>query len=199
MARIAGAAPLPELCADMCALVEGVQFQKLVRTSDSLTKKILEAIPKAHKSSIHVEMLKLNSGEDAELNTMRSNINFPAIPDLNWERDPLESRLINAYEYLQQERALLNVASSRLGNATGVADLTNDVRDLAFKISKMLKKLQTDYVVHLDPTPVSLVLNGDYDVQVAVHLTLVQLQSLSQDIQRFLRNLDMEEDSYSRV
>ncbi|XP_077595226.1 uncharacterized protein LOC144211684 [Stigmatopora nigra] len=197
MARITGAAPLPELCADMCALVEGAQFQTLVRRSRSLTEKILNAIPEAHKSSIQVEMLKLNSGENAQLAAMASMINFPAIPDFNWERVPLESRLIRAYEYLQLEQALLNAVSSRLGNAMGVADLTNNVRDLAVQISKMLQALQSEFVVHLNPSPVNLLLSGDFEVQVAVHLTLVQLQSLGQDIHRFLRNLDTETDSHS--
>lgn len=43
-------------------------------------------------------------------------------------------------------------------------------------------------------TPVELHLPGDYEVQVAVHLTLVQLQTFSQDLARCLRGLDRSAD-----
>ncbi|XP_057682719.1 uncharacterized protein LOC130909833 [Corythoichthys intestinalis] len=196
MAKIVSAAPLPELCADMCALVGGAQFQTLVRRSRSLTEKILIAIPDAHKTSVYAEMLKLDSSENAQLGTMASMINFPAVPELNWERASLESSLIHTYERLQLDQALLNAVLTRLENTHGVADLTNNVRDLSFQISKMLRALPTDYVVQMTPSPVNLLLSGDFEVQVATHLTLLQLRSLGQDIRHFLRNLDSEPDSH---
>ncbi|XP_061613351.1 colony stimulating factor 3 (granulocyte) a isoform X1 [Phyllopteryx taeniolatus] len=191
MARIAGAAPLPEVCADMCALVEGAQFQVLVRRSRSLTEKILLAIPDAHRSSIYAETLKLNSPENAKLDTMASNINFPAAPvfKIASEKVSLESSLKHVHEGLQLHQALLSLVSSRL-EAQRVTDLMNTVRDLAIQISKMLRALQTDYVAQTTPSPVTLYLHGDFEVQVAAHLTLVQLQSLGQDTHRFLRGLD---------
>lgn len=43
-------------------------------------------------------------------------------------------------------------------------------------------------------TPVTLRLTGEYEVQVAVHLTLVQLQSFGQDVARCLRSLDQSDE-----
>ncbi|XP_051925260.1 uncharacterized protein LOC127603202 [Hippocampus zosterae] len=192
MARVAGAAPLPEVCADMCALVEGAQFQALVRRSRSLTEKILLAIPEAHKSSIHAETLKLNSSENAKLGTMATNINFPAAPVLKIasEKVPLESSLIHMHKGLQLHLALLSTISPLLEKSQRVTDLMNTVRDLAVQISKMLRAVQTEYEPQTTPSPVTLHLHGDFEVQVAAHLTLVQLQSLGQDIHRLLRGLD---------
>ncbi|XP_037134443.1 uncharacterized protein LOC119138482 [Syngnathus acus] len=197
MARIAGAAPLPEVCADMCALVDGAQFQALVRRSRTLTEKILLAIPDAYRSSIHDETLKLNSSENVRLGTMASNINFPTAPviKITSEKVPLESSLILMHEGLQQHQGLLSSISPHLENKQRATDLMNTVRDLAVQISKMLQGLQTDYVLQTTPSPVALRLHGDFEVQVAAHLTLVQLQSLGQDVHRFLRGLDNSQPS----
>ncbi|XP_077407113.1 uncharacterized protein LOC144038456 [Vanacampus margaritifer] len=192
MARIAGAAPLPEVCADMCALVDEAQFQALVRRSRSLNAKILQSIPEVYKSIIHIETLKLNSSENANLDIVASNINFPDAPVLKIasEKVPLESSLINTHKGLQLHQALLSAVSPELQNTQRVTDLMHTVRDLAIQIGKMLRALQTDYVMQTTPSPVTLHLPGGFEVQVAAHLTLVQLQSLSQDIHRFLRGLD---------
>lgn len=62
---------------------------------------------------------------------------------------------------------------------------------------QMLKLVQGEAVVQPTPTPVTLSLPADYEVQVAAHLTLVQLQSFGQDVVRCLRSLDQsnEEDT----
>lgn len=56
----------------------------------------------------------------------------------------------------------------------------------------MLKAVQVaESPLAVQPTATSLAsrLTGDYEVQVATHLTLVQLQSFGQDIVRSLRNI----------
>lgn len=40
------------------------------------------------------------------------------------------------------------------------------------------------------PPTLTLNLPGDYEVQVAIHLTLLQLQNFGQDVDRYLRGLD---------
>lgn len=50
-------------------------------------------------------------------------------------------------------------------------------------------------VLQPTPTPVALRLTGEYEVQVAAHLTLVQLQHFGQDMMRCLRNLDLNNDN----
>ena len=65
---------------------------------------------------------------------------------------------------------------------------------LFFCALQMLKMVQADAVVEPSPTPVALRLTGDYEIQVAAHLTLVQLQSFGQDTVRCLRSLEKSDD-----
>lgn len=65
---------------------------------------------------------------------------------------------------------------------------------LFFCALQMLKMAQADAVVLPSPTPVALHLPGEYEVQVAAHLTLVQLQAFGQDTVRCLRSLEKSDD-----
>lgn len=123
------------------------------------------------------------------------------------------------YEGLQLHRALLSSISPRLDDKVQVIELMADVRDLGFHINKVaefccvtacsdkyfcmlhhlffylhflqiLKMVQTEGPAQSTQPPVVLHLPGDYEVQVAAHLILVQLQSFSQDVARFLMSLD---------
>lgn len=58
----------------------------------------------------------------------------------------------------------------------------------------MLKMIQGETVAQPTPTPVTLKLPGDYEVQVAAHLTLVQLRDFGQDMVRCLRILDQSNE-----
>lgn len=198
MATFARSAPLPK----NGALVEDPQFQDIVEKSRSLTRKILQSIPDTHKSCIHTETLKLNSSENGQFDTMASTIGIPAAPVLRVvsENSTLADSLTGMYEGLQLHQALLSaVSSSQLGNKDKVIELMADVRDLAIQINKMLKMAQAEAVEQPSPTPVALRLPGNYEVQVATHLTLVRLQAFGQDMIRCLRPLDHsnEEDTES--
>ncbi|XP_061823528.1 uncharacterized protein [Nerophis lumbriciformis] len=190
MASIVGAVPVPELCADKCALVDEQQFQALVRWSRSLTEKILLSVSYMHTSCIHIESLQLNSSENAKFSTLASSINIPATPVLRITSEKLENSLRHMHEGLQLHRALLSCVSPRLENTQTATNLMDDVRDLAIQVNKMLKMLLTEHAMQTSLPSVKLRLPGEYEVQVAAHLTLVQLQSLSQDMVRFFRNLD---------
>ncbi|KAM6898705.1 colony stimulating factor 3 (granulocyte) a [Lycodopsis pacificus] len=176
--------------AERSTLVEGQQFQDLVQRSHSLTQKILVSIPDTHKSCIHVETLQLNSSENAKLAYMASTIGIPSAPVLRVvsENFTLETSLIRMSEGLQLHRALLSSVSPRLENK--LTGLLADIKDLIIQINKMLKMARAEAVVQPSPTPVALRLSGEYDVQVAAHLTLVQLQAFGQDTLRCLRSLD---------
>uniref|UniRef100_A0A3P8S5X2 Colony stimulating factor 3 (granulocyte) a n=1 Tax=Amphiprion percula TaxID=161767 RepID=A0A3P8S5X2_AMPPE len=188
MATFARSAPLPK----NGALVEDPQFQEIVERSRSLTQKILLSIPDTHKSCIHTETLQLNSSENGKLETMASTIGIPSASVLRVvsENSTLEDSLTGMYEGLQLHQALLSAVSSRLGNKDKVIELMADIRDLAIQINKMLKMAQAEPVVQPSPTPVALRLPANYEVQVATHLTLVQLQAFGQDMIRCLRPLD---------
>ncbi|XP_075950249.1 colony stimulating factor 3 (granulocyte) a [Anarhichas minor] len=186
MAMLARGAPP----AERSTLVEGQQFQDLVQRSRSLTQKILLSIPDTHTSCIHVETLQLNSSENAKLAYMASTIGIPSAPVLRVvsENFTLETSLMRMSEGLQLHRALLSSVSPRLENK--LTGLLADIKDLIIQINKMLKMARAEAVVQPSPTPVALRLSGEYDVQVAAHLTLVQLQAFGQDTLRCLRSLD---------
>ncbi|KAM7381866.1 hypothetical protein PAMA_012630 [Pampus argenteus] len=180
-------APLPEL------LDKDPQFQQIVARSRSLTGKILLLIPETHKSCVHTETLQLNSSDNAKLGIMASNIGIPPPPVLKVvsEDFTLETSLRRISEGLHLHRNLL---SSVCGNKDIVIELMADIRDLGLQINKMLKMLQTETVVQPTPTPVALRLPGEYEIQVAAHLTLVQLQSFGQDMVRFFRSLEQNDE-----
>ncbi|XP_070708166.1 colony stimulating factor 3 (granulocyte) a [Pempheris klunzingeri] len=192
MATVARSAPL----AERNALVEDPQSQEIVQRSRSLIRKILLSIPDTHESCINTETLQLNSSENAKLVIMASNIGIPTAPVLRAvsESFTLETSLKRMCEGLQLHRALLISVSPRLQNKNKVTELLADIRDLVIQINKMLKIVQADAVVQPTPTPVALRLPGEYEVQVAAHLTLVQLQSFGQDVVRCLRSLEQSNE-----
>ncbi|XP_029136514.2 uncharacterized protein csf3a isoform X1 [Labrus bergylta] len=186
MASLARSAPLPE----ESTLVANLE---VVQRSRSLIQKILLFIPEVYESCIHIETLKLNSSENAKLGRMATKIGILSAPVLKSlsENFTLETGLKHMLQGLQLHRAMLSSVSvsPHLENKDKVMQLLDDIRDLAIQINKMLKA-----VVLPSPTPVALRLLGKYDVQVAAHLTLEQLQSFGQDMVRLLRTLDPSSD-----
>ncbi|KAM9425877.1 colony stimulating factor 3 (granulocyte) a [Pholidichthys leucotaenia] len=196
MAAFTISAPLPE----NSPLVEDPDFQEMVQRSNSLIQKIMSSIPDAHKACIHTKTLQLNSSENARLQTMAATIGIPPplVVKAVSENFTLENSLRQMYEGLQLHRALLTSIFPQLEDGDPVTELTADIRDLANQINKMLQLAKAE-PLQQNPSPVALHLPGDYEVQVAAHLTLVQLQSFGQDMVRSLRGLDLstEEDSES--
>ncbi|XP_062416025.1 uncharacterized protein LOC119212983 [Pungitius pungitius] len=190
MAALARGAPL----AGSGALVADQRFQDVVQRSRSLMQKIVSSVPDAHESCVHAEALKLNSSRNANLVVMASNIGIaPApVPRVVSESFPLDAALRNVSEGLQLHRALLSAVSPRLANRDLVTGLLADIKDLIIQINKMVKMANAEAAVQPtpSPTPTALRLTGEYDVQVAAHLILVQLQSFGRDALRCLRSLD---------
>ncbi|XP_041830291.1 colony stimulating factor 3 (granulocyte) a isoform X2 [Melanotaenia boesemani] len=187
MATFAQSAPL----SGSSTLVGDPVFQEDLQRSRSLTDKMLRSIPDTHKSCIHIKTLQLNSSENAKFQTMASTIGIPSAPLLKplSENFILENTLTRIYEGLQLHQALLDSIVPKLEVKDKVNDLKADIRDLGFLIRKLLKLVRKDAVVQQTPTPVELRLPGDYEVQVAAHLTLVQLQAFGDDVDRCLRSL----------
>ncbi|XP_068161351.1 colony stimulating factor 3 (granulocyte) a isoform X2 [Antennarius striatus] len=187
MASLARSAPVPQ----RSALVEDPEFVDIVQISNSLTTKILMSIPDAHDSSIRSKALQLNSPENSKFEQIALEIGIHSAPQLRAvsESFSLEACLRSMCEGLQLHQALLKSVTPRLQNGDKVKDLLPDIRDLVIQINKMLKMVQGEALVQPTPTPMTLNLPGDYEVQIAAHLTLVQLQSFGQDMVRVLRNL----------
>ncbi|KAM8728960.1 colony stimulating factor 3 (granulocyte) a isoform 1-T1 [Acanthopagrus schlegelii] len=192
MATLGRGAPLP----GRGALVEDPQSQEMVKMSRDLIEKILQAIPDTHTSCIHSQALQLNSTENAKLAMIAKTIGMPSAPVLKAvsESYTLETCLKHMSEGLQLHRALLSSVTPRLENKDKVISLQADIRDLVIQVNKLLKKVQAEAVVQPSPTPVALSLPGDYEIQVAAHLTLVQLQAFGQDVVRCLRSLDQSNE-----
>ncbi|TKS89983.1 hypothetical protein D9C73_024113 [Collichthys lucidus] len=178
MATFARSAPLP----GVDTLVADPQSQEIVESSRLLLQKILLSIPDTHKSCIHSEGLKLNSSENAKLVIMAATIGIPSAPVL---RPVSENFSVQASD------------SPHLDKNDKLTELMADIRDLVIKTNKLLKIVQRETVGLPTPTPVTLNLPGEYEVQVAAHLILVQLQSFGQDVDRSLRSLiqNKEEDT----
>lgn len=115
-------------------------------------------------------------------------------------------------------RTLLGVVANHLKNKDRLLALQADVRDLNVQIKKvgvcvcvsfvsdpkvnafllklgmflqMMKMVGEEVVT---PPTITLNLPGDYEVQVAAHLTLLQLQTFGQDVDRCLKSLDESTD-----
>uniref|UniRef100_A0A8D3CEP6 Granulocyte colony-stimulating factor n=1 Tax=Scophthalmus maximus TaxID=52904 RepID=A0A8D3CEP6_SCOMX len=152
-----------------------------------LVEKILRDLPAAHATVINTEGLTLDpSTQTTNLQMMVTSLGIPNIPVLKplSERFTLVSLRMSAGGRLYQ--GLLEVLSERL---SGLTDLQADVRDLLTHIRKMKEATQigadsSDEIQSLD---LASRLHGNYEVQVAVHVTLTQLRSFCHDLIRSLR------------
>lgn len=191
--KSARGAPLPE----GSALVAEPQVQELVQRSLTLLEKIMQDIEVTHKSCVTVKGLtELNSPENAKLVNIASTIGIPSAPVLMLNTVTLETCLKNISEGLQLHQALLSAISSHLEDRDKVDTLKADIKDLVLQIHKMLKTVNGE-AVQATPPAMPLNLSGGYEIQVATHLTLVQLQAFGRDVERYLRTLDQssEEDT----
>ncbi|KAM9336621.1 colony stimulating factor 3 (granulocyte) a [Symphorus nematophorus] len=193
MATLVRSAPLTP---GASTLVTDPQSQETIDRSRSLIQKILQSIPDTHKSCVRSEALQLNSSENSKLVRMAATIGIRSAPVLRVvsESFTLETCLRNMIEGLQLHRALLSSVFPHLENKDKVTELLADIRDLVIQINKMLKMVEGEAVVQPTQTSVTLHLPGDYEVQVAAHLTLVQLQAFGQDVVRCLRSLDQSNE-----
>uniref|UniRef100_A0A8C7GKV9 Granulocyte colony-stimulating factor n=1 Tax=Oncorhynchus kisutch TaxID=8019 RepID=A0A8C7GKV9_ONCKI len=190
MASYGQSAPILEYSGEAGQLVDDPEFNLSVENSKSLIKKVLDAIPETHTSCIHSETLILNSSsENRKLQYLAINLGIPSAPTLKALTDnfTLETCLRRMSEGLQVHQDLLRAVVQRLANTERITALLTDIRDLRVQINRV--RLPSPVAVLPTATSLASRLTGDYEVQVATHLTLVQLQSFGQDIVRSLRNI----------
>lgn len=60
-------------------------------------------------------------------------------------------------------------------------------------VLQLLKVVKAE-AVQASPAAVTLNLSGEYEIQVATHLTLVQLQTFGWDVKRCLRTVDQSSE-----
>ncbi|XP_035510165.1 uncharacterized protein LOC118322560 [Morone saxatilis] len=164
-------------------------FREAAERAKMLVEKILRDIPAVHAATVNTQGLTLDpSTQTANLQVMMQSLRIPAAPVLKppSERFTLEMSVSRMSAGSRLYQGLLGVLSDRL---SGLSDLRADLRDLLTHINKMREAAQlggasggVDQDHGLDLTS-----RGDYDVQVAVHLTLTQLRSFCHDLIRSLR------------
>ncbi|KAM4624455.1 colony stimulating factor 3 (granulocyte) a [Polymixia lowei] len=194
MAMFLHSAPLPDSVGQTNTLVEDREFHDMMMGSQSLTQKILLAIPETHKSCIHTATLQINSPENGMFVVMAANIGIPSAPVLKIlsENFTLVTSLRRMSEGLQLHRSLLKAVLPRLENRERVTELLADTRDLLLQIHKMLRMIQAEPTALPTVPSVVLRLPGEYEVQVGTHLTLVQLQAFGKDMMRTLRSFSQD-------
>ncbi|XP_058610195.1 colony stimulating factor 3 (granulocyte) b isoform X1 [Onychostoma macrolepis] len=207
---------LAVLCGLTLADAAPLQTQELTRAVEratSLTKKILSDIPAAHRACVKTTVsmraaysllqrsssgrgrccsagLTLSS-EAEHLEYLFSDLGIPAPPVLKSEDLSMDVSLSRIVAGLELHRELLQDITELLSSTEELTLLLADIRDLSDQIYQMQQLAQTPSTVSQKAafTALSPRLNSDYRVQVAIHLSLRQLRSFTQDVFRSLRHI----------
>ncbi|XP_008293024.1 uncharacterized protein LOC103366932 [Stegastes partitus] len=164
-------------------------FREAAERAKTLVEKILRDIPTVHSATINTEGLSLDSSsQTTNLQMMVTSLGIPAPPVLkslsdSFTLDMCVSRMLVGS---QLHHGLLGVLSDKL---SGLKDLRADLRDLQTHITKMKEaaQLSSDVSDQNQIPDLASRLQGNYEVQVAGHVTLMQLRSFCHDLIRSLR------------
>ncbi|KAF1380265.1 hypothetical protein PFLUV_G00185040 [Perca fluviatilis] len=165
-------------------------FTEAAEHAKTLVEKILKDIPAAHSAAITTEGLTLDpSAQTTNLQMMMTSLGIPPAPVL---KPPSESFTLDVWVSCMSAggrlyQGLLGVLSDRL---SGLSNLHADLRDLLTHIAKMKEAAQLgdgDAADQNQSLDLASRLHGNYEVQVAAHLTLTQLRSFCHDLMRSLR------------
>ncbi|XP_029013727.1 uncharacterized protein LOC114859856 isoform X2 [Betta splendens] len=182
---------LPALVLTAPASPQNQGLKKAVEQTKMVLDKVLE-------TTATIPGLTLTPpSQSTDLDRMRKELDIPNPPTIeplspNFTLDMCMSHMLAG---IQLHQSLVSVLSGKL---SGLSNLNSDLRDLKLRIDKMKEAAHLSDTSGLDQNSSSdLVshLDTDYNVQVAVHLTLTQLQTLCQDMIRSLRNIN----SYYRL
>ncbi|KAJ4921375.1 hypothetical protein JOQ06_022819 [Pogonophryne albipinna] len=146
-----------------------------VERAKTLVEKILRDVPAVYEAAVTMQGLTLDPpSQTSDLQMMVSSLGIPPAPVL---KPPSET-----FTLLYQ--GLLGDLSERL---SGLSDLRADLRDLHTHINKMKEAAHLVRVGEGQNVDLASRLHGNYEVQVAAHLTLTQLRSFCHDLVRSLR------------
>ncbi|KAM7371358.1 hypothetical protein PAMP_008610 [Pampus punctatissimus] len=165
-------------------------FREAAERAKTLVEKILKDIPTTHANTITTEGLTLHtSGQTANLQMMVKTLGIPDAPVIKplSERFTLDMYVSRMSAGSQLYQGLLGVLSDRL---SGLSDLRSELRDLLTQISKMREAAQLGASSDADQNQsldLASRLHGNYEVQVAAHLTMSRLRSFCHDLIRSLR------------
>uniref|UniRef100_A0A3Q3VKR8 Uncharacterized protein n=1 Tax=Mola mola TaxID=94237 RepID=A0A3Q3VKR8_MOLML len=162
-------------------------FTEAAERAKTLVQIILRDISTVHAATINTEGLTLeNSAHTTNLQMMATSLGLPAAPVLKppSEHFTLDICVSRMWVGSRLYQGLLGVLSDRL---SGLDDLRADLRDLLTQINKMKEAASLDGGVLDQKLELASRLHGNYEVQVATHLTLTQLRSFCHDLMRSLR------------
>ncbi|XP_026210745.1 granulocyte colony-stimulating factor-like [Anabas testudineus] len=164
-------------------------FKEAIEQTKMVVEKILTGLPAVHAATINIQGWTLDS--PTNLQTMEDSLRIPNPPVIKplSEGFTLETCVGHMLAGIQLYQGLVGVLSDKL---SGLSDLKADLRDLLLRINKMEEVGQLSGTSGSDQNSASDLasrLPGNYEVQVAVHLTLSRLQSFCHDMMRSLRNI----------
>lgn len=165
------------------------EFKLAVERSRTLVRKILEDIPVVHQDTIHTAGLTLQpSSQTPVLQMMLSSLGISTPPALmRLSADFTQENSLNRMSVgIQLHQDLLGALATQL---VGLDDLRADLRDLHTQITKMQELGGWSSAEPYQSADLAARLHGDYETQVANHLTLTQLRDFCHDIVRSLRNI----------
>ncbi|XP_071754720.1 granulocyte colony-stimulating factor-like [Centroberyx gerrardi] len=185
LAVLVRSAPLP----DSSSAGMNLEFKQAAERAKTLVEKILRDIPTVHGATVNIQGLTLDpSSQPANLQMMETSLGIPAAPVLKPLSESFTLALcvnrMSVGTKLHQD--LLGALADKL---TGLTDLRSDLRDLLTQISKMQELGQLSSAEQYQSPDLASRLNGNYEVQVANHLTLKQLRSFCHDLIRSLRHI----------
>uniref|UniRef100_A0AAY4C3B6 Uncharacterized protein n=1 Tax=Denticeps clupeoides TaxID=299321 RepID=A0AAY4C3B6_9TELE len=181
-------------CCCLATLGRGAPLVRTRRDAEeqarSLVAKILRDIPAAHDASVTVTGFVLRQ-VPSNLQFMARSLDIPPAPVLRAQDATFtkEMCLERIAEGLQLHLRLLEAVRARLNSAAVISNLEANIKDLLVQIRKMEGWSSTSNGVRSTVTDLSSRLTGDYEVQVAAHLTLSQLLSFTQNVSRSLHNI----------
>ncbi|XP_048869107.1 colony stimulating factor 3 (granulocyte) a isoform X1 [Brienomyrus brachyistius] len=178
-------APVPEYF-----FMEGAEFRRALKQSQSLVNKILGDIRAADKAPVNSEP----NSEPKNLDYMVTVLAIPSAPMLEEISASFTVKMCldRMAEGLEMYQDLLKVVGDRASSPEKLRDLQADVRDLSAQIHKMRQLAEMETTVQYKDSGLDSRLTGDYEVQVATHRILAQLRDFTQNFFRSLRDMAKE-------
>ncbi|KAL1004955.1 hypothetical protein UPYG_G00052640 [Umbra pygmaea] len=193
LAFLTQSAPTPEK-------LEDLELKRNIQRARSLVNKILRLIPVVHGSCVSTNDLTIDPPSqptDMQHQSLGTYSGIPTAPELetvcrpvNRIDFPLDECLNSISAGLQLYQDVLGVLVLKVTSACQVTLLQADIRDLLAQINKMNESGLTSSGDQFDALVFAEGLRGDYEVQVATHVTLLRLRNFTHDLKRSLRNVE---------
>ncbi|XP_018597483.1 colony stimulating factor 3 (granulocyte) a [Scleropages formosus] len=185
------AAPVHEFSGEAGLFMEDPELRLALKLGQAVAMKVIDDIPAAHKATVSSQTLSLNSPLERKLEYMVTLLKIPAPPVLQaiGADFTLETCLNNMSEGLQMYQDLLAVISGRVETPENLAEMQADLKELLGRVHKIRKLSELEMAVPHRMSDLATRLTGDFEVEVATHLVLVELRTFVQHVFRGLRNI----------